>query len=259
MQFVKNLVNTWVSIISNFFFYFKNKKDISKFLSDKGISNLKPFNINKWHHQVYLFTGTNEVDGDLFIKLSSDKGFLDNESNAYTILESDTVLKNHLINKIGFFKTEQLDFLVLKKAQGITLSNKWFLENINATKILIKIVERLSELELIHRDLKLDNFIYENGDIKIFDFTFMISNKKCYNLIELDLSIRNNVFKLMDVGINYKPSIFVWNDFYALKIVLKNILKESSKIDKSEKTLLEKSIKHCEKQENSNSYTIISK
>lgn len=261
MLFVKNLVNTWISIISNFSFYFKNKKEIAKFLSNKGISKIKPFNITKWHHQVYLFTGINELGYDLFIKLSSEKGFLDNESNAYTILESNTTLKKHLINKEGFFKTEQLDYLILRKAQGITLTNQWLLENINATKTLINIIDSLTDLKLIHRDIKLDNFIFENDEVKIFDFTFMVSNDEKYNLKEIDLSKRSNVFKLMDAGINYKPSVFVWDDFYSLKTVLENafIKQSTKKLENKDKAIILKQIEYCNKKLNSNSYTILKK
>lgn len=261
MLFVKNLVNIWIRLISNLLFYYKNKKEISNFLSNKGISKIKPFNLTKWHHQVYLFTGTSKLDGDLFIKLSTDKGFLDNENNAYNILESDSILKKHLINKVGFIKTEKLDILILKQSHGITLTNHWFLEHINATITLINIVERLTILRLIHRDLKLDNFICENNEIKIFDFTFMISNDKNLNLKEVDLNVRDNVFKLMDVGINYKPSIFIWDDFYSLKIIFNNAFfnQKTKKLSDKEKEFITEKINYCKEKCNTNTYTILKK
>ena len=90
--------------------------------------------------------------------------------------------------------------MVIDFLEGETLSETWMLNNIDNLPILIKIVEEINNLFLIHRDIKLDNFIIHNNQIKIFDFTFMLQTNSETNLKELDLDQKSNLTMLMDLG-----------------------------------------------------------
>ena len=90
--------------------------------------------------------------------------------------------------------------------------------------MLVKIVDEFNSMSLIHRDIKLDNFIYDGGQIRIFDFTFMIEKSNKTKLKELDLSSRENILKLMDLGHNYKPNPLTWDEYYSLYIIFSKLL-----------------------------------
>ena len=127
--------------------------------------------------------------------MSNVPGVLSNENEAYSILGDISVLDKYLIKRIQFFNFKPFDFLVIDFLEGETLSETWMLNNIDNLPILIKIVEEINNLFLIHRDIKLDNFIIRNNQIKIFDFTFILQTNSETNLKELDLDKYNKISK----------------------------------------------------------------
>lgn len=65
---------------------------------------MKPFNLRKWHHQLYLFTAKYQNAESVFIKLTDLEVILSNENEAYRRFKENNFLKNHLIDYLGYFK-----------------------------------------------------------------------------------------------------------------------------------------------------------
>ncbi len=258
MSFVKYYINFCLLTISNFLFYLKNKKEISSALKEHGCTDVKPFKMYRWHHDLYLFTAYNKLKNKVFVKFSLKKGILKNENRAYKILEKNEFFKNHMIRRDNYIKKESLKFLILNHSDGVVLSEDWLLENPHKSGSLIKIVDELSSMSLIHRDIKLDNFIFEEGEIKIFDFTFMIDKTNSRKIKEIDLSTRQNMIKLLDLGIYYKPEAYMWDDYYSLYVIFKRFFKKNKhKLSDDAKDLFIKYLDECKEKIGTNSYSIL--
>ena len=148
--------------------------------------------------------------------------------------------------------------MVIDFLEGETLSETWMLNNIDNLPILIKIVEEINNLFLIHRDIKLDNFIIHNNQIKIFDFTFMLQTNSETNLKELDLDQKSNLTMLMDLGDELKPSIYRWDNYYSFFIFFNKFFKKNKeKLSEEEFFLIISYIEKCKEKINSNSYSIL--
>lgn len=258
MSLVRYYLGPTVRIFKNLFFYFKKRKFIQEFLGDYGYLKVKTFNFHKWHHGLYLFTATDKNGEEVFIKLTKLDRLLKNENRAYKKLKSNDFLKNHVIKHKGYLKKNGYKALILKRANGVVLSEDWMLKNINLLGTLIKIVDEFNSMSLIHRDIKPDNFIYENGQIKVFDFSFMVDKTDKRKLKEIDLTDPINMLKLQDLGIHYKPEPLKWDDYYALRVIFNDLIKnKSSKISLEEKNILSQYVEECEVKIGTNSYSII--
>jgi serine/threonine protein kinase len=258
MLFLKHHVGTIIRGIKNRYFYINNRKFIKGFFDDHGYKKVKPFNIQKWHHSLFLFTALDKNDVPIFIKLTNLPRILKNENKAYKKLQKNTFLKNHLIEHRGYIKKSGFKALILKRANGKVLDEKWASENISKLITLIKIIDEFANLSLVHRDIKLDNFIYDDGIIKIFDFSFMIDKTKHKEIKEIDLSSGQNMLKLITMGIGYKPSPLKWDDYFALHVIFDSLLKNKSlNIPLEQKDILSEYLEECKTKIDSNSYTIL--
>jgi serine/threonine protein kinase len=257
MKLIKNLLRKIYREVKNRKFYLQKRRFIYNFFKDNGFYNTKPFNLNKWHHNLYLFTAQDKLGQEVFIKLTNLPRILKNENRAYKKLKKNEFLKNHLIEHKGYIKKSGYKALILKKANGIVLNEEWACKNVSLLGTLIKIVDEFTALSLIHRDIKLDNFIYEDGQIKVFDFSFMVDMTHKNKIKEIDLTKDENLTKLRTMGVGYKPEPLKWDDYYALHVVFKDILKNNLTNNTLEnRTLLEQYIRECSKKIATNSYAI---
>lgn len=258
MSLVRYYIGPIARTIKNGFFYFKKREFIQEFLDDHGYTRIKPFNLSKWHHELYLFTATDKNGEEVFIKLTNLDRLLKNENRAYKKLQRNDFLKSHVIEHKGYLKKDGYKALVLKRANGIVLSEDWMVDNINQLGILVKIVDEFNSLSLVHRDIKPDNFIYEEGQIKVFDFSFMIDKTEKRKFKEIDLSRHKNLLKLEDLGIHYKPEPLKWDDYYALHVIFNTLLKNKSlKIPFEKRNILSKYAEECKGKIGTNSYTVL--
>lgn len=255
---LKNLLGPLYRTTKNRIFYLKKKRFIHQFFEENGYTQIKPFNLNKWHHHLYLFTAEDESGEEVFIKLTNLPRILKNENRAYKKLKKNEFLKNHLIEHKGYIKKEGYKALILKRADGIVLNEEWAYQNINELAKLISIVDEFTALTLIHRDIKLDNFIYEDGYIKVFDFSFMVDMTEKNKLKEIDLTKKENITKLMTMGVGYKPAPLKWDDYYSLQVVFEKLLKNKEHVFSLEQErVLNQYIAQCSEKIESNSYTIL--
>lgn len=244
--------------LKNKTFYVKHRGFIKGFFNEHGFDQIKTFNLAKWHHDLYLFTARDESGGLVFIKMTNLPRILKNENRAYKKLKKDNFLSQHLIEHKGYIKKGSYKALILKKAKGVVLSEQWAMENVNKLSSLIKIVDEFTKLNLIHRDIKLDNFIFENGIIKIFDFSFMIDKAENRRIKEIDLSKNENMMKLVTMGEGYKPAPLHWDDYYALYIVFSNLLRNKGNVLSLEKKeVLQGYINECSEKIGSNNYILV--
>lgn len=258
MEFIKNVLRKIYREVKNRGFYLKKKKFINHFFQENGFYNTKPFNLNKWHHDLYLFTATAKDGDPVFIKLTNLPRILKNENRAYKKLRKNPFLKSHIIEHKGYIKKEGYKALILKRANGQVLNQEWAYKNIEKLGSLIKIVDEFTNLSLIHRDIKLDNFIYEDGFIKVFDFSFMLDMTDKNKLKEIDLSDNENMIKLVTMGVGYKPSPLKWDDYYSLCVVFEQLLKNKpSTLTLENISLIERYLNECSIKIDTNSYTIL--
>ncbi|WP_165749405.1 protein kinase family protein [Cellulophaga sp. Z1A5H] len=258
MSFLRYYLSLLYRTIKNKVFYNKNKGFIIKFFQENGYNQTKPFNINKWHHDLYLFTAIDNNGSQVFIKLTNLPRILKNENRAYKKLRKNSYLKNHLIEHKGYIKKDGYKALILKRANGVVLNEEWAYQNIDKLGDLIRIVDEFTNLSLIHRDIKLDNFIYEEGHIKVFDFSFMIDMTEDKKMKEIDLTNNENMIKLVTMGVGYKPAPLKWDDYFALYVVFKLLLNNKpSTISLEKSNLLELYLKESSDKINSNIYTIL--
>tara|TARA_R110000868_G_scaffold82956_10_gene234160 strand:+ start:58372 stop:59145 length:774 start_codon:yes stop_codon:yes gene_type:complete len=253
-QYVGSLKRT----LKNRLYYSKKRKFIHSFFNQFGYTKVKPFNLDKWHHDLDLFTAKDKHGDEVFIKFTKLERILKNENRAYKIMQRNAVLKNHIIEHKEYIKNNGFKALVLKRSNGIVLSEDWMVNNIEKLSTLIKIVDEFKSLSLVHRDLKLDNFIYEDGNIKIFDFSFMIDKTNKRKLKEIDLIERENMLKLVNLGMYYKPAPLKWDDYYSLYVIFISLLNNKSLIISLEqKDILSRHAEECKGKIDTNSYTIL--
>ncbi len=254
---LRNLLAPIYREIKNRIFYLRNRKFIQGFFQENGYHKAKPFNLNKWHHDLYLFTAVGKDGDPVFIKLTNLPRILKNENRAYKKLKKNDYLKDHLILHKGYIKKDGYKALILRRSNGMVLNEEWAYQNIEELGTLIKIVDGFTALSLIHRDIKLDNFIYEDGHIKVFDFSFMIDLSGNNKIKEIDLSNNENLAKLITMGEGYKPASLKWDDYYALYMVFNRLAKNnSSTISLEQKELLFRYIEECKAKIGTNNYTI---
>jgi len=258
MSFLKYYLSLIYRTIKNRVYYIKNRSFIHELFQENGYQEIKPFNLSKWHHDLYLFTAIAKDLDPVFIKITNLPRLLKNENKAYKKLQKNKYLVNHLIEHKGYIKKNGYRALVLKRAKGIVLNEEWAANNIGELNTLIRIVDEFKSLSLVHRDIKLDNFIYEDGSIKIFDFSFMIDKTQKGKLKEIDLSDKKNILKLMDLGIHYKPAHFTWDDYYSLYVILNSLQKKGAKnLSKEGMNELSLLVRECKEKINTNTYSVM--
>ncbi|WP_339835474.1 hypothetical protein [uncultured Maribacter sp.] len=255
---IRNYAGSIKRTLKNRSYYSKKRKYVLSFFKEFGYNRVKPFNLDKWHHDLDLFTAFDKLGDEVFIKFTKLERLLKNENRAYKIMQQNTVLKNHIIEHKEYIKSKGFRALVLKLSKGIVLNEDWMVNNIEKLGALIRIVDEFKNLSLVHRDLKLDNFIYEDGNIKIFDFSFMIDKTERRKPKEIDLKSRENILKLVNLGMYYKPEPLKWDDYYSLYIIFNNLLKNKSLIlSLEQKDILSRHAEECKGKIDTNSYTIL--
>ena len=255
---IRNYAGSIKRTLKNRRYYSKKRKFVHSFFKEFGYKKVKPFNLDKWHHDLDLFTAMDKFGDEVFVKFTKLERILKNEYLTYQIFQQNTLLKNHVIEYKEYITSKGFSALVLKRSKGIVLTEDWMIKNIEKLSALIKIVDEFKSLSLVHRDLKLDNFIYEGGNIKIFDFSFMIDKTEKRKLKEIDLTSRENMLKLVNLGMFYKPAPLKWDDYYSLHIIFISLLKNKSLILSLEKKeILTQYIEECKGKIGTNSYTIL--
>lgn len=207
-------------------------------------SKIKPFRFLHWHHGAYYFIAYNKENNKVFIKTDMLFQLLNNEVNAINILSKDKEIKKHLPNIIGYNLSLPFPFIAVEFIEGISpnkiLDGKDKIIKKNEEYIIkemINIIIHIQRNNIIHRDIRLDNFLFKINDNKIniylIDFIFCIGvkdSKKYFQ--ELELNNKNlNILKGLGGGLN--PKMHYWDDAYSLMQICKLISSDFENIYRS--------------------------
>ena len=192
-------------------------------LKKHGIKNLKKFKPEAWHLKYAFFTGY-LGSRKIFIKVDFGFNMLENDVLVYNLCRDELdkhlvkILLHKLHGKIQFVAYEYINSPIYLTYSQLIHSETYLGDIFN---ILVAIAKK----GIIHRDIKLDNFLISNNELKIIDFTFSdsINNK---NFKKLDPSNSKHCYILECLGAGLNPTPFVWDDFYSFTTILDNV-KES--------------------------------
>jgi serine/threonine protein kinase len=201
------------------FYYFK----IIKLLKKNNIINIKLFNFKNWHHGCGYFTAFLD-NKKVFIKFDTKLLLLQNDLVVYNITNSS--LKKHLVTIHNSIILDDIQIIIYEFLEGTELSDIIVFKNPKLIDSMIDILQILNNLDIVHRDIKFDNFFIVNNQIKIIDFTFANSLNKKLGFKELDLDSLSNCATLEFLGNGLNPKPFIWNDLIALSNNLESLNKD---------------------------------
>ena len=188
---------------------------------------LKKFNIKKiiffnflnWHNGYCYFRGI-YLGKEVFIKIDTKLHLLVNDKLAYDLCKD--IMQDDLVDILHHSLDGKIQFVVYEFLNSNELDENILLNNMKYLDDIIRILNNLSKLGIIHRDIKLDNFLVSNNKLKIIDFTFSNSNTH-QDFKDLDVNNSNNCFILEALGHGLNPAPFVWDDYYSFYTILKKL------------------------------------
>lgn len=201
---------TLSNIITLFIYYTR----VYNVLNKKNIKNIKIYNFKKWHHGYGYLTGFLE-NKKIFIKFDTKLLLLQNDLLAYDILKKP--LNKSLVKIYDSVMNDDIQIIFYEFLEWEELSSGSIVENPKFIKEAIDILVTLNEFDIIHRDIKLDNFFISDNQLKIIDFTFANSLTVDSDFKELDTSKLRNCSILESLGNNLNPTPFEWNDAISLR------------------------------------------
>jgi len=218
-------------------------------LNKFNIKKVRFFNFLNWHNGYCYFKGI-YLGKEVFVKVDTKLHLLINDKIAYDLCKD--VMQDDLVKVIHHSLESKIQFIAYSFIDSIELDESILLNNIDYLDDIVRILCNLSKLDIIHRDIKLDNFLVSNNKLKIIDFTFANSNTQ-KDFKEIDVENSFNCFLLEFLGAGLNPSPFVWDDYYSFYTILKKI-EEGVSISHKEK--LNACLKEIQKSIGKNKYSI---
>lgn len=205
--------------LRQYFFAFKYRRPIQEMQKELALHDLKTFRHDTWHHGYAYFTARMN-DHQVFIKVDTQFRFLSNEVLANQLIKDKLKTPDLYAHfKSGEFEAVVFEFLPARLINaGDILKNPALLEQI------LFIIQTMNDLGIIHRDIKLNNFMLANQEIFIIDFTFAISKQSHLRFKELDARVKSQRKVLNSLGDGHNPSRWVWNDFLSINHILEELI-----------------------------------
>ena len=220
--------------------YFKIKiNNILKTLKNENITDVNKFNEKNWHHGYCYFTGLYNSK-KVFIKVDTKLKMLKNEQTFYETMKNK--ISKYLTPIEFFYEDKGLQFVLYEfLSEYKELNEELLSKNINYLDDIYNILKAMKENKVIHRDIKLNNFMVDKNHIKIIDFTFSYSLNEKSNFKELDISEKQNILILNALGMGLNPKPFQWNDCSSMIKILENttILNTENKLELHLEKLIE--------------------
>ena len=175
------------------------------------------------HNGIYLYT-IKSISKLIFNNLDNEKQYITNKLSVLKIINHKFIVK--MVKK---FKNDNFHFLLMEFVNGAKLNDAFtlFTQNKNLlieylkfySAIIFLIIQYLHSHKIIHRDLKINNFIIENdGYLKLIDLG---SSKKILNgYAKTMLGTPHYMAPEIVEGSNYSFS----SDFYSIGISLYYLL-----------------------------------
>ena len=205
-----------------------------------NITKISSFNYLNWRNGYCYFKGV-YLEKEVFIKVDTKMHLLINDKLTYDICKG--IMKDELVEILHHSLDSRIQFIVYEFINSRELDENILLNDMRYLDDIIRILNNLSKAGIIHRDIKLDNFLLSNNKLKIIDFTFSNSNTH-KDFKEVDISNSYNCFLLEFLGAGLNPSPFFWDDYYSFYTILKKLKKDA---DDFQKVKLNVCIKEIEK------------
>lgn len=191
-------------------------------LKNHNFYNIKAYKLSEWHKDTFYYVAK-KSGTKFFIKISSDKSKIEREVNNNKLM-SECLRKNNIVSMEDFVYSKDRSFILfeyINDSCSLTENNFEFF-----SLEIFKILKKINKSGFIHRDLRPENFLIVENCIKIIDFEFL-TNLDFDKNMELDLSKRENLIRLLNCGSEYKKGNFIWNDFYSLLLISKKFNSEA--------------------------------
>ena len=228
----KKYAGILVSYLNSSKLFLRYHTKIKKGIMSLDINEIKIYNFKRWHDGFAYYTG--RINGKIvFIKVSTKHFFLDNEQIFYNIFKDDL----SLLKLIHVSKNMNIQILVSEFEDSKELSSKDIVENPDILLEIYKILKTINSKECIHRDIKLNNFLIIDKELRIIDFTYSTCLERSDRF--KDLSIDNNNYSLVleNLGGKYRKNILEWNDFYSMALLIDEIIIEDIDVELRSKIL----------------------
>jgi predicted Ser/Thr protein kinase len=209
------------SIFKKIKLYIDAARKISIIKKVSKVDDVVPYLISNWHHGFAYFIG--KLNGQkVFIKTSDEFFYLCNDIAAAKILK-DKVSTPKVLETISLDKFE---IVIFEFIEGNTLTPHDLINNVEIIPQLIKIIYEINKVGIVHRDIKLNNFlINKDKSVYVIDFTFSISIDTNLHLKELDNSNKEEIKILNSIGEGDNPSHHHWNDKFSLNKIVERVIK----------------------------------
>ncbi|WP_426358465.1 hypothetical protein ACPUVO_18895 [Pseudocolwellia sp. HL-MZ19] len=212
-----------LTLFKSFLYYLNRYETIKNALKKNNVLEIKPLYFRRWHLGCAYFLGS--LNGEkVFIKIDTKLQLLKNEKVFYDIMHES--LSTYVLPLHFYYEERNLQIVCFSYADGRQeLNSELILNNPSYLTEIISILKKIKMESVIHRDIKLDNFIMSGGNLNIIDFTFSYGlNGHHDSFKDLDINISDELDILKRLGSKYKPKDFLWNDFISLKNIVNEII-----------------------------------
>jgi serine/threonine protein kinase len=228
-------------IIRNTIFLIQKYIAIRIELKKLNLKNVKFFKFKNWHHGYCYFSAFSDNDIKVFIKIDTNLLILENELKAYNMLKNTKKIK--LIKVLNFYKRKSMQIIIFEFLEANELTE---VDIINNPLILLDIYNALismSNKNIVHRDIRLENFLLGNNELYIIDFSFANHILECSNTLKELPFNEENYIALKGLGTRLNNIDFHWNDFYSMKEILEALLiNQEDEIGVENKKIIQKYI-----------------
>ena len=211
-------------LIKNIIFILFNYIPIVYKLRRLSVSKISIYKFRNWHFGYCYFVGYKN-NQKVFIKIDTKVGVLENELVAYNLLKD--VSDINVIKVIDFFKDNKTQIVLFEFLEGRELTIEDIKNNPKYIPYILNVLKIINVKNMIHRDIKLDNFLLFEDKVYIIDFCFAYHLNLNDNLLLKELPFTKlNCLWLKNLGKGLSPKEYEWNDFYAFSNIVTSILND---------------------------------
>ncbi|TKF69493.1 hypothetical protein FCV59_20545 [Vibrio sp. F13] len=196
----------------------KNLFNLFSLFRKEKLIKLVPFKFLTWHHGFLYFKAENNKKEQLFIKIDTKVFCVMNEVKACHILNDNHI--DEIPEIVNYYKFKRADVVVFKNIVGESLSKEILESKPHLVGDMYRLIERVSNAGLCHRDIKLDNFILSDKLI-IIDFTYF---SQLRHLSEVSTCIETPKDIEIVLGNPLSREPLSWNDFSSLYYLSQSLL-----------------------------------
>ena len=197
-------------------------------LKNNNIKKISAFKFLNWRNGYCYFKGM-YLEKEVFVKIDLKMHLLSNDILVYDLCKD--VMKDDLVEILHYSLDSKIEFVVYEFFNSNELDENILLNELKYLDDIFRILNNLSKVGIIHRDIKLNNFLVSRGKLKIIDFTFSNSNTH-KDFKEVDVDNSYNCFLLEFLGAGLNPSPFFWDDYYSFCTILKKLEKDANDFQK---------------------------